>query len=259
MDKGVRCVSFELKWDKEKRKFIRVKKRQKIDDLRGVEEEKEVPESVLREYIKNEYFRINDFNKRTLSRELPISRKERDISVEVYVDFLDDYINRIKNGRVPEKSYYISAPDSFGKKVFAYQVIKECLAHGLTPTPILSAHDMYYLLNTQKYDEFYGKTEGVDVAIITTGGAPSNPSLIVLKTLLEHCEREGVPLLILSRFNPEMYFKKDPFASLYLGVRQAERGDYGKAELKGFNREKMYMLRKEVVEGIQESIYNQKR
>lgn len=252
-------MAYELKWSKEKNKYIKIKKRRRVDELRGVEEEMEVPDSVLREYIKNEYFRINDFNKRTLLKELPISRRDRDISVEVYADFLDDYINRIQNGRVPEKSYYIAAPDSFGKKVFAYQVIKECLAHGLKPTPILSAHVMYNYLNTEKYEEFYGQTEDVDVAIITTGGAPSKTSIIVLKTLLEHCERIGVPLLILSRFSPDRFYDRDPFVSYYLGVRQTVRGDYGKAELKGFNREKMYLLYEDAREELKMREYNNRK
>lgn len=243
-------MSYEVRWDKKQNKYIKVIKKQKIDELKGTEDEKELNEDILKLYIKNEYFRINDFDEKVLRKELPLSRKDRDVSVDVYITFLEGYLNRLKNGRRPDKSILLSAPDSFGKKTFAYQVIKECLRHDLKPTEILSSHDLYSQLDKKEYVDFYQNFDGVDVGIVTLGGAPSNTDLIVMKTVLEYCEREGFPVLILSRFDPSMFHKIDVMASLYLGVKASRRGDFGKAELQGFDKEKMTLIREEISGGV---------
>src|SRR5699024_7698323 len=148
-------MMYELRWSAKKDKMVKVKKKQKTDELVGTEEEKEIREDLLKLYIKNEYFRINDFDVKTLRKDPPLSRKDRDISVEVYITFLEDYLDRLKFGRRPDKSYFLSAPDGFGKKTFAYQVIKECLRHGMFPTDIISSHDIYSKLDKREYDELY--------------------------------------------------------------------------------------------------------
>src|SRR5699024_12869603 len=99
-----------------------------------------------------------------------------------------DYLNRLKHGRKPDKSYYISAPDSFGKKIFAYQVIKESLKQGCEPTEILTAQILYILLEERRYKAFYSLLQDKDILIITTGGDQIHNDLIVMKNLLESCE-----------------------------------------------------------------------
>lgn len=239
-------MSFELKWDHEKNKMVKIRKKDKHDDVKGEEDSQEVSTGKLKKYIKNEFFILNDFDSKTLNKELPLSRKDRNISVDVYIKFLEDYLNRIRHGRKPLKSYYISAPDSFGKKIFAYQVIKDSLAHGFEPSEILTSQLMYLLLAERKYKEFYNYISDKDIVILTTGGAPVSKDLIVMKTVLEFCERNGTAVLILSRFTPLYLHKEDPFSSFYLGVRATKKGDYGKAELKGFNAKEMTEFKHEV-------------
>src|SRR5699024_772833 len=239
-------MSFQLKWDSKKNKMVKVRKKEKYDDIKGTYEEQKINEGKLKKYIKSDYFRNEEFNSKTLKKELPISRKDRDISVDVYIQFLEDYLNRLKHGRKPDKSYYISAPDSFGKKIFAYQVIKESLKQGFEPTEILTSQILYILLEERRYKEFYSLLQDKDLVILTTGGAPVHNDLIVMKTLLEFCEREGTAVIILSRFYPSTFHIKDPFSSFYLGVRVTKKGDYGKAELQGFNYIDMKKIRYEV-------------
>lgn len=241
-------VEYELVYSEKKKKMVKRKIKASpkgLDRLEGSEESKEVTDEMLKPYIFSQYFRDIEFDLKTLKKELPISRRSIDISVELYMEFMGDYLNRIRLGRVPDKSYFISAPDGFGKKIFAYQVIKEALAHRLTPTTIIQSHDLYTMLNEHRYTDFYNQFKGVDLGIITFGGAPSKVDLIVVKTALEHCERYDIPLLILSRFEPEMFYKIDPLTKQYLGVSVAKRGNFGQAELKGFNRKKMMDIRNE--------------
>lgn len=250
----------ELKFDKEKGKFVRVgsSDKKKVDNLVGTEEPIQITTEMLKPYIFSERFRIMEFDEKTLKKELPISRRNRDVSVDVYIDFMKDYLNRLKQGRKPNKSYILSAPDGFGKKIFAYQVIKEALAHKLEVTPILQSQDLYSLLDKHKYEEFYANFKGKDIAIITFGGAPTMKDPIVVKTVLEHCERHDVAVLLLSRFEPEMFSRWDSFSKLYLGVNVSKKGDFGVAESKGFNKEQMQAFREEI-SGYEKNFAEEKR
>lgn len=236
----------ELIWDKNKQKMVKVRKKVEIDGLVGTEEEKEVSDTLLQEYIENDYFRKNEFNLRKLDKEIPLVRRDRDVSVDVYLKFLDDYLNRLRNGRKPDKSYFVSAPDGFGKKMFVYQAIKESLRHGLKPTKLLATHELYEYLDRKEYNQFYKNFQDVDLAFITLGGAPTITDLIVIKTALDYCERIGVPLLAISRFDPQRFHKHDVLSITYLGVKVAKRGDFGVMELVGFNMAEMNMIKDEM-------------
>lgn len=252
----------ELVWSKTKQKMVRVKsKGVTLDRLVGTEEGKDLTDEMLSRYIQNAYFRVNELDLRQLSKELPLSRRDRDVSVEVYLNFMDNYLNRLKLGRVPEGSYIVCAPDGFGKKVFVYQAIKEALMHEMEPTPLMGSHDLYVLLDKKEYEKFYQQFNDVDMAFITLGGAPSKTDLIVIKTALEYCERLGVPLLVISRFEPETFHNMDIVTSTYLGVKKARRGDFGKMELAGFGRVQMNAIRDEIRErsGLENKFYQRNK
>lgn len=222
-------------WSKEKNRMVKIKRTKEIDNLEGTEEGKEVSDEILEEYIKNDFFRLSELDIRQLNRELPISRRNRDVTVELYLEFMENYLNRLKLGRVPDKSYYVAAPDGFGKKVFVYQAIKEALRHDMTPTSLLDSHELYSLLDSRDYTGFYEIFNGVDMAFITLGGAPSNTGMIVIKTALEYCERIGIPLMVISRFEPGKFHKVDVMTANYLGVKTTRKGDFGKMQLAGFD------------------------
>lgn len=248
--------NYELVFSKTKRKMVKRKikgENKGVDRLVGEETEREVTEAMLKPYIFNPYFRVTEFDTKILNKELPLSRKNRDVAVDVYMEFMDDYLNRIKHGRIPNKSYFLAAPDGYGKKLFAYQVIKECIAHRLEPTPIIPSHDLYSLLDKKDYTTFYEHFKGVDLAIITFGGAPTKTDAVVVQTALEHCERFGIPLMILSRFEPEVFHKRNVMTKHFLGVKVTKKGDFGRTELKGFNREKMTNIRQEMSDSVEGS------
>lgn len=226
--------------------MVRVRKTKELDKLEGKEKSKELSDEILREYIDNDFFRLSELDTRQLSKELPISRRDRDVSVDVYLKFMEDYLNRIRLGRIPDKSYLVSAVDGFGKKVFVYQAIKDALRHGLRPSKLLDSHELYELLDSRKYTEFNEHFNDVDMAFITLGGAPSNTAIIVMKTALEYCERKGVPLLIISRFEPEMFHKIDIVTTTYIGVKASRKGDFGVMELAGFNGFNMSKIKDEI-------------
>lgn len=237
---------YEVKWDSNKGKMVRVKKEVENDKLIGLEESKEIARVVFKEYIENDYFIDIEFDEDELKRGIPLPRKERDISVDAYIRFMGDYLNRIRHGRKPDKSYFVSAPDGFGKKIFVYQAIKDSLRHGLRPTGLLDSHRLYQKLDKREYELFYDKFKDKDLAFITLGGAPSNTGLIVIKTALEYCERKGIPLMAISRFAPEAYHRVDVITSNYIGVMASRKGDLGVMELAGFNYSQMNMLRDEI-------------
>lgn len=222
-------------WSKEKNRLVKVKRHREVDNLEGTEEDKYVSDELLEEYIPNDFFRLSELDIKQLNKELPISRRNRDVSVELYLDFMEEYLNRIKLGRVPDRSYYVAAPDGFGKKVFVYQAIKEALRHDLTPTTLLDSHEMYSLLDSRNYTDFYATFDGVEMAFLTLGGAPSNTGMIVLKTALEYCERIGIPLMAISRFEPSKFHRVDVMTANYLGVKITRKGDFGKMQLAGFD------------------------
>lgn len=237
---------YEYMWDKDKNRMVKKKKVRELDKLVGTEESIDISESKIREYIDSDYYVEEEFDKKKLNKELPLPRKDRDVSVDVYIDFMGDYINRLQHGRKPYKSYFLAAPDGFGKKHFVYQAIKEALRHGLEPTRLLDSHRLYEFLDNKDYSKFYEHFTDKDLAFITLGGAPSNTGLIVIKSALEYCERIGVPLLVISRFPPESYYKVDILTSMYIGIRTTKRGNLGAMELAGFNLSGMNMIRDEI-------------
>lgn len=203
-----------------------------VRNFRDKLEAREPSDRDLAEYIPNAYFRAIEFDRAVLEKEIPVPMAVRDIYFEVYYDFMEKMIATLRMGQVPKKSYIVTAPDNFGKKVFVYSMIKNALRGNLKPTELIDSRDVYDQLDHQNYAQLK-EWFNADIAFMTLGGAPAKSDAISIKTVLDICERKGIPLIVLSRFNGSYFTKFDSLMAASVGVKATKDGDYGRLEQQG--------------------------
>lgn len=233
-----------------------------VSDFRVKIENEHISLHELREKIPNKYFRDVEFDEEELRESICIPNELKDIQIESYIDFIKSYLATLRMGSRPGKSYFVSAPSGSGKKVFVYTAIKEALRGGLKPSGLLDTHEVYDLMATNQFGKIK-ELLSVDVAFLTMGGSPARPDIIALRSIIDICERGGVPLLIISRFTANFLTKNDVTLKTDLGLFTTRRGDYGRLEQVGFNDETMYkymdVLRKNTGSEKVESVSDMKR
>lgn len=200
-------------------------------------------ETLFKEYIPNEFFRYNNYTRRTLEKEMPIPPNMRDLTVDTYLEFADTFLANLSLGVLPKKSYILTAPDKCGKKWFVYTAIKNVLKAGLTPSQLLDSKDIYVLLDKNKYDEVKAMLD-VDIVFLTVGASPSKSDVIVLKIILDMCERKGVPIFVVSRMSGTFLTKYDTLLVDSLGVKATKEGELGRLEQQGIYGQTMLDMRK---------------
>lgn len=159
----------------------------------------ELEESILNEYVPNKKYSMFEFDAQTLERYAPIPEEVKDkIVFKDYISLLEEFLLNFKNGKLPLKSYLLTAPDSFGKKHFVYQAIKECLIYGYKPSKLLDILHLHNLFNTYKHDELEEILD-VDILFIEITGTQKLFSPEIYQYILRYCERKGIPAIFISR------------------------------------------------------------
>ncbi|MGN4914075.1 hypothetical protein ACTFR8_23045 [Bacillus cereus group sp. MYBK15-3] len=200
------------------------------DDI--IVEDRKSLEKLFEEYIPNEYFRFDNYNRKKLEKGMVIPPSLRDVTVETYFEFIDIMLATLLMGGIPRKSYMVSAPDMMGKKWFAYTAIKNLLRAGLKPTKLLDSKDLYELLEKRQFGELKKELTG-DVAFLTLGGSPSRADIVVLKEAVDICERMGTPMFVISRTDGAYLARYDAFLADAIGVKATKEGDLGRLEQQG--------------------------
>ncbi|PER55751.1 hypothetical protein CN495_08330 [Bacillus thuringiensis] len=201
-------------------------------------------EKLFAEYIPNDYFRYDDYDRRKLERDMAIPPHMRsDLTVDTYLEFADTFLAKLALGQIDKKSYILTTPDRCGKKWLVYTAIKNTLRAGLKPSPLLDSKDLYVLLDNKKYDEIKQKLDA-DIVFLTLGASPSRADVIVLKILLDMCERAGTPLFVVSRMSGSYLTKYDSLLVDSLGVKATREGELGRLQQEGIYGQIMQDLRK---------------
>lgn len=159
----------------------------------------EIDTDELEEYIPNKRYRDIDFDLTILNRSVDIPQEMKDkVLYKDYEQLLDRFITDFKNGKLPVKSYMLSAPDGFGKKYFIYQCIKECLSYGYVPSKLLDIVEIQDMFNNYKFNELISLFN-VDILFIDLSGGTKFIIPDTYKYILNTCDRQGIPVIFVSR------------------------------------------------------------
>lgn len=154
---------------------------------------------ILKEFIPNLKYREIDFNLDTLRKGADISEELKNkVLFNDYLSLLDNMLIDFKNGKLPKKSYMLSAPDGFGKKYFVYQAIKECLSYDYNVSKLIDILEIQELFNNFKFKELLSLLDSEMLFIDLSGGT----KLVLTDTfkyILNYCENKGIPVIFISR------------------------------------------------------------
>lgn len=175
----------------------------------------ETEEELLAEMIPSLMYRKKEFSAEKLERTIPLPEDlKKAIDLNDYIETLTDLLLDFKNGKLPKNSYLLTAPDSFGKKFFIYQVMKEVLKHNMNPSKLLDILELNTLLrkyDTDKLDELLDK----DIVFVDLVGSPSILNTDIYNYILNYCSKKGIPSIFISRKESEVIIQNRAKSSEY--------------------------------------------
>lgn len=154
----------------------------------------------LQKLIPNEVYLTTDYSRSLLEELAPIPQDLKGFMFDNYLDSLEYVLSYFNTGKLPTKSFLISAPDGFGKKHFIYEAIKNCVLHSINSTELLEMSELQALLSENKFSELNRKLEK-EVIFVSVSGSIRKLETDVFKYLLDFCERKGIPAIIISRYD----------------------------------------------------------
>lgn len=164
----------------------------------------------LDKYIPNKSYQNEDFNVEALTASLPLAMTQRGDYLQ-YTQKLSAFIQAIKNGGLPNHSYYICTPKGYGKKYFAYTVMREAYKQGFRVSPIYPLWEVVRTNEEIDREKLYALFESVDMIFVTTSRHMLRDEVKVLQLLLDECELRGIVLIVLSKFGKEFIYKLDNY------------------------------------------------
>lgn len=200
-----------------------------------------------KKYIPNVHFYETEFDGKKLEKESPLPKKYReDLHYKKYLRFLEDYISSVKSGVVPNKSYYIYAPDRFGKMYFAHTVIKYLWLNGKKTTPLLSVYNVYSQLYRYEYLELNEEIKDKDLILLhLSPNPPVERTRIVINYLLSEGEKMGIPVIVIAPIPDYAYSVYGGFNTKNPCANRTKVGELGKLERQGFTKELATLYSKE--------------
>lgn len=152
----------------------------------------------LNELIKNKTYLQGEFDFEKFLEGVLLPVELRGYSFNKYVEFMNDILNGLSNGILPTKSYYIVAPDGYGKKWFAYEVIKLLVEYNYKTTGLLNTVELSELLDSRSFAELNEKMDA-DIIMVSLTGLNKGYYSHVIKYLTEYADSQGKPLFVFSR------------------------------------------------------------
>lgn len=210
-----------------------------------------IDENQLRNLIPNKMFRNTTFSIEQLESKIPLPNdiKEK-IYIKDYIKLLDDLLNDFKNGNLPKYNYLLTAPDDFGKKLFVYQCMKECLEYNFTVSKLYDISYFNSLFNNYEFDSMETIFEKNDIIFIKI--TSDYAYLGLYKYLLNLSELYGIPILFISRedkkniidrkdniYKPDWYdiFSDNPIEYAYSHIKQIGLYESGLKEVLNYKKD----------------------
>lgn len=210
-----------------------------LKDFKTKIEPADFDDKELESKIPNPRYRV-DFDREKLEESMDIPERLMDIQVGMHIDFMDEFIRTVRLGVKPRKSYFLVAPSGMGKKYFVYNAIRSAYEGGLKPSGLIDTYEVYEKMDKRELGELREMFD-VDIAFMTMGGSPGRLDIVALKTVLDICDRKGIPLVVISRHTAGFLVRqgKDPLLTKDIGVFMTAEYDYGCLERVGFSDEFM--------------------
>lgn len=155
-------------------------------------------QQILEELIHNDIYRENNFDFEEFSKGILLPKELRGYTYDQYINFMNNVLNGLINRELPTKSYYIVAPDGYGKKWFAYEVIKLMVENNYKTTGLLDTVELSELLDSRKYTELKEKIDA-DIIMVTLTALNRGYYSHVIKYLTEYADSHGKALFVFSR------------------------------------------------------------
>lgn len=177
-------------------------------------------------YIPNPTYRLNDFDFDLFSQGILLPEELRGYTYERYVEFMNTVLMDLNNRQLPTKSYYIVAPDGYGKKWFGYEVIKLLIEYGYKTTGLLDTIELSELIDKRNYQELKERLDA-DIIMVSLTGLNKGYYSHVIKYLTEYADSQGKSVFIFSRVEASMLVKGDQGMSGLI-FSQTAPYEYGK-------------------------------
>lgn len=191
-------------------------------------EARELTDAWMKEHIPNVWYQREDFNVEAL-KEAHNEATKNSPSFLAYTIKLNAILRAINLSRTPNHSYFISAPKGFGKKYFAYTLMREMYKKGLNVSPL---HPLWKMrdvwVSSKRTTEIASMLEGVDVLFFTASKMLVAEDLYFLDWVLYECELRGVTVIVLSRFSREKFVH--PKLDIVIEHKVERSGAFGELE-----------------------------
>lgn len=192
-------------------------------------------ENVLAQLIPNKLYRENNFNHEHFYGRVPLPEEERGESFERYEHFMDEILAGINEGMLPKKSYYVAAPDHFGKKWFAYEIIKTLVRNDFKTTGIQSVLKLANLVENNNYNELNAILD-TDMLLVNLSGSRRVYLAHVYQFILEEADSRGIPVMMFSRVQARTLI--NPTTGIQGGIySHTEDYQYGRLQEEGLKGE----------------------
>jgi len=153
-----------------------------------------------------ELYRGKVFNRAVIERDHSADTARQDFNL--YLDTLLGIYTNIAEGVKLDKSYYIFAPQGYGKTNWVYSCMQLALGNGLSVTPYYDTYQYdllhkYYRYNYEPRKDLANITDfyNADLCFIKPQvGVITNRDFQLIKTLLDCRARNGLPTIVVSRF-----------------------------------------------------------
>lgn len=193
--------------------------------------ESSVVEEELKKWIPNKVFRDGHFDFETFEKTVLLPVNERRYSFAKYVDFMDKTLSSLQSNILPKKSYYIVAPDNYGKKWFAYECMKVLAENSHEIGGLVDIADIKQALEVSDYNKAKELLTG-DIIFVTLSNMGAGYFSASVKYVLDYASKYGKPVFLFTRVQANTWVTSDKNA-MGLAYNNTRDYDYDKLEQVG--------------------------
>lgn len=184
--------------------------------------EASVVEEELKKWIPNKVFREGHFDFDTFEKTVLLPVNERRYSFAKYVDFMDKTLRGLQSNIIPKKSYYIVAPDNYGKKWFAYECMKVLVENSHEIGGLVDIADIKQALEVSDYNKAKELLTG-DIIFVTLSNMGAGYFSASVKYVLDYASKYGKPVFLFTRVQAHTWVGSDKNA---MGLTYSNTRDY---------------------------------
>ena len=185
----------------------------------------------IKKWIKNPMYRDNRFDFEKFNNDILLPVSERKYSFEGYVNFMKSVMDGLESDLLPRKSYYVVAPDNYGKKWFAYECMKLLVETGHEVGGLVDIADIKQAIEKEDYQKAKGYLGG-DVIFVTLSNMGAGYFGYAVKYVLDYASKYGKPVFLFTRVQANTWVSSDK-AAMGIVYKYTRDYEYDKLEQVG--------------------------